>query len=97
MSRNAKFAATGRQSFVVGVGDLGEEDERDSFFEGDEDDNFETRSNKSKAMSIRSGVSRTKRHTLQAKMAALNKAEKESIRSSRKDRRSPMRTKREEE
>ena len=73
--RDTQFAATGRQSFVVGVGDLMEEDERDSFIDGDEDDNFDTRSARSKAMSIRSGVSRTKRNTLQAKMASLNKAE----------------------
>lgn len=95
--RNTQFAATGRQSFVVGVGDLVEDDERDSFIDGDEDDNFDTRSARSKAMSIRSGVSRTKRNTLQAKMASLNKAENQSIKSSKKDRRSPLRTKREEE
>lgn len=94
--RNTQFAATGRQSFVVGVADLIEDDERDSFIDGDEDDNFDTRSARSKAMSIRSGVSRTKRNTLQAKMA-LNKAENQSIKSSKKDRRSPLRTKREEE
>ena len=79
------------------MGDLCEEDERDSFIDGDEDDNFDTRSARSKAMSIRSGVSRTKRNTLQAKMASLNKAENQSIKSSKKDRRSPLRTKREEE
>ena len=79
------------------MGDLCEEDERDSFIDGDEDDNFDTRSARSKAMSIRSGVSRTKRNTLQAKMANLNKAENQSIKSSKKDRRSPLRTKREEE
>ena len=95
--RDTQFAATGRQSFVVGVGDLMEEDERDSFIDGDEDDNFDTRSARSKAMSIRSGVSRTKRNTLQAKMASLNKAENQSIKSSKKDRRSPLRSKREEE
>ena len=93
--RNTQFAATGRQSFVVGVADLVEDDERDSFIDGDEDDNFDTRSARSKAMSIRSGVSRTKRNALQAKMA--NKAENQSIKSSKKDRRSPLRTKREEE
>ena len=80
----------------MGVADLIEDDERDSFIDGDEDDNFDTRSARSKAMSIRSGVSRTKRNTLQAKMA-LNKAENQSIKSSKKDRRSPLRTKREEE
>ena len=79
------------------MGDLCEEDERDSFIDGDEDDNFDTRSARSKAMSIRSGVSRTKRNTLQAKMANLNKAENQSIKSSKKDRRSPLRSKREEE
>ena len=77
----------------MGVGDL-DDDERESIIDDHEDDNFDTRSARSKTMSIRSGVSRTKRNALQAKMQSAQRnaqAEEKSVKSSRTNRRSPMR------
>jgi len=81
-----------RMSIHVGTGDL-EDDERESMYgDGDEDDNFDTRSARSKTMSVVSGVSRTKRAALFIRTANANsKLDNQSIKSSRKERRSPTR------